>query len=429
MYAGLFMVSMLVLRAGGSITIGDLLLITSFGLTAADAVISGRRIPLAWGSLVALALILVGGCITAAVADDPPGSLFVLARILFLAFLVPWAMGVLLSTPRRVRTAVVCTAAGAAICAGGAILQLLFGNVIPGSEVTTGGRFPGFAVHVSDTGGIACLAVVYGAGLLLDRGKASKLWGFGIFFVGLSGLILSGSVSGMLAAGTGGLVLLLWHRVRPLKLALIAAALFFTGRWALEALSTAQNALTPLERLLQVTGATARSSTANTSSSRWETIVAGWKGFVAHPLTGAGLEPEASLTFGDLPAHNIVVAALFQGGALFALGLGIVAYRMVRPVLAKRLAGGTVTIAAAGTVTAVLFAMTAPSFYNRYFWLPVALGLVASRIKGPKSRLSISLRRPSRVPRPTLLHVQRRARATVEAGVPRAHPSRDRAFR
>lgn len=396
------MVSLLVFRVGGSITIGDALLIASFILTALEVVSTGRSWSVTWAGIVAAALIIVGGGIVTFAAADTVGSLLVLVRVLFLLILIPWTMSILLSTPARVQKALGFLAAGAAACAAGSIVQLALGDVIPGSEITTGGRYPGFAVHVSDTGGITCLAVVYGTGIALSRRKRTRLLGLLILLAGLAGLILSGSVSGMLAAVGGGLLLLVWHRVRILKIAYIGAAVLLAGSWAQQAMSTNEVALTPMERMLQVTGVTADTRTANTSSSRWESIVSGWNGFAAHPVVGAGLEPTASFTFLDFPAHNIVVASLFQGGLLFTAGMAIVVWKAVRRILPKRHEGGTLTIAAAGVVTALIFAMTAPSFYNRYFWIPVALALVASRIKpraaarAPESRPSASMVRGNR---------------------------------
>lgn len=411
LYGGFFAVSLLVLRVAGSITVGDVLLVSAAGLTVADAVATGRRFPLRTSAVASSALVLFGGIAVSFVAEDPSSGALVLARVMFLAFVLPWVTGVLLNTPQRLRAGVMALGAGAAVCGAGAVVQLLVGDVIPGSEATTGGRFPGFAVHVSDTGGITSLAVVYGSGLLLSRRRVA---GVLVFAAGLAGLILSGSVSGMIAAGAGLLMLLVWHRVHPVKLALLAIAVYFTGRWALQAMAASENSLSPMERLLQVTGATATSREANTSSTRWESILAGWDGFTGHPIIGAGLEPDAAATFGELPAHNIAVAALYQGGALFALGVGIVIWCAARPLL-RRPAPGLAMVIAAGTVTALVFAMTAPSFYNRYFWLPVALSLVAFRM-----RLLSDPPRSGGVVR--FLDIRRGPRAPVRAPVGGSHP-------
>lgn len=371
LYLGLFAVSLLVFRVGGAITVGDVLLVAAVGLTIADSVVNGRRLPTS--SVVAFAMVFVGGVLASLASANPGESAAVLARVVLLAFLVPWCMSVLLSTPARVRRALLWFAAGAAVCGAGAIAQAV-GIVVPGSEVTSGGRFPGFAVHVSDTGGITCLAVVYGAGLFLARG--GRVVGAAVFVVGLAGLILSGSVSGMISALAGVLALLVWHRLSLPKALGIGAVLAGAAAWAITLMSTTENALTPMERYAQVTGATGRG---NTSESRWDSIVAGLHGFVDSTFVGVGLEPAASFTSTGLPAHNFLVAALFQGGALFTAGVCLVIYRAVRAGLRAGWWSSLHATLGAGMVTAVVFAMTAPSVYNRYFWVPVAFAVLAAR--------------------------------------------------
>lgn len=371
LYLGLFAVSLLVFRVGGAITVGDVLLVAAVGLTVADTVANGRRV--ATRSVVAFALVFVGGVLASLAAEDPGASAAVLARVVLLAFLVPWCMGVLLSTPQRVRRAAGWFAAGAAVCGAGAIAQSV-GVVVPGSEVTSGGRFPGFAVHVSDTGGITCLAVAYGAGLFLARGR--RVLGAVVFGVGLAGLILSGSVSGMVSALVGILALLVWHRLSLPKALGVGAVLAGAAAWAITLMSSTENALTPAERYAQVTGA---AGTGNTTASRWDSIEAGLGGFVDSTFIGVGLEPAASFTATGLPAHNFLVAALFQGGALFTAGVCLVIYRAALAGLKAGWRNSLFATLGAGMVTALVFAMTAPSVYNRYFWVPLAFAVLATR--------------------------------------------------
>lgn len=406
LYFGLFMVSFLVFRIGEAITYGDALLIAAFVITAFDTVVNGRRVPLPTETVAAFLFIFTGGILASLASADPAGSMVVLARVVLLAFLLPWTLRVLLTTPRRLHRAFSFFASGTAACGLGAVAQSTLGNVIPGSEVTSGGRYPGFAVHVSDTGGITSLAVVLGASLLLTKGREPKRLGVMVFMFGLAGLILSGSVSGMMASVVGGLALLIWHRLSLLKTALVSVAVIATAAWALSLMGSTEAALTPTERFQQVTGASGRG---NTSQSRWDSIVAGWNGFTESAFIGVGLEPAASFTVTGLPAHNIVIAALFQGGLLFTVGLCMVAYRAARLSLRQGWAGGLHAAAAAGFVTAGVFAMTAPSFYNRYFWLPLALVLITSVYRPATSTRKQTLR-VTLGPRPTHQLVKSSAR-------------------
>lgn len=379
LYLGLFAVSLLVFRVGGAITVGDVFLVTAVGLTVADTVVNGRPVPTK--GVVAFALVLMGGVLVSLVARDPGASAAVLARVVLLAFLVPWCMGVLLSTAARMRRAAAWFAAGAALCGAGAVAQSV-GFMVPGSEVTSGGRFPGFAVHVSDTGGITCLAVVYGAGLFLGRG--SRVVGAAVFVVGLAGLILSGSVSGMISALAGILALLIWHRLSLPKTIGVGTVLAGAAAWAITLMASTENALTPTERFAQVTGSAGRG---NTSDSRWESIVAGLHGYVESNFIGVGLEPAASFTTTGLPAHNFLVAALFQGGTIFTVGICLIIYSAVRAGCRVGWWSSLHASLGAGMITALVFALTAPSVYNRYFWVPLAFAVLATRIPR-RSRVS-----------------------------------------
>ncbi|MGX5357816.1 O-antigen ligase family protein [Kocuria sp. KH4] len=386
LYAGLFMVSLLVIRIGGQITVGDVLLIGAFLVTAADVALNGRPIKFGNGGVAAFALLFVGGVLTSFVAANPSGSATVAARVALLAFLIPWAMTVLLDTRRRLATGLGFLAAGAATCGAGSIVQLLVGDIIPGSQTTTGGRFPGFAVHVSDTGGVVCLAVVYGAGLLFSRGTVRRLAGVLSLALGLVGLILSGSVSGMIAAVVGIFALLIWHRLHLGKILALGVLMVAGASWAISAMAVQDNALTPVERIKQATGLTGGDAGLNTSATRWESIVAGWEGFIQNLFLGAGLEPAAAVTAVDLPAHNFFVAALYQGGMIFTVGLVIILVRLVWRGLRSAWQRGVPAAAAAGMITALVFAMTAPSFFNRYFWLPIALAAVAYQVERTQTR-------------------------------------------
>ncbi|MFW3386671.1 UNVERIFIED_CONTAM: O-antigen ligase family protein [Kocuria sp. CPCC 205274] len=403
LYAGMFMVSLLVFRVAGAITVGDALLVASFLLTAVDTAMSGRRVRVSWMGLLACLLIFAGGLLTSLMAESPGSSAIVLGRVFLLAFLVPWTMSVLLSTPKRFKTGVIALAAGAALCGAGTVLQLVIGDVIPGAVTTSAGRYPGFAAHVSDTGGIVCLAVVYGAGLLFATGKSTKLVGLGLLSAGLAGVILSGSVSGMIAAAAGVLALLVWHRLSIPKLIGLVVVMS-VGTWvAVASMSANTVALTPVERFLQSTGLTGDSSL-NTTASRWDSIRAAWEIFVASPLLGEGLEPTASYAIGTLPAHNLIVAALFQGGLIFTLGLTLVCVLALCRGLRDQWVRGVSTAAAAGAVAAFVFAMTAPSFYNRYFWVPLILAVVSRQIDRVKRPASARQIRPL-VATPTIFSV------------------------
>ena len=91
------------------------------------------------------------------------------------------------------------TASGAA-----AIAQFMLGDVIPDTD-TAFGRMTGTAQHVNDLGGSAAVALTSALGLTLMRsvGRPARLIGAVGTVLITSGLILSGSIGGMIAAMVG----------------------------------------------------------------------------------------------------------------------------------------------------------------------------------------------------------------------------------
>lgn len=373
--AGLFMVSLLVFRLGNSITVGDLLLGVSALLLIASPARAHQHMPILSFVLVGSFLCLLGGLLSTVNAEDYSASLQVLFRILYLSAILPWQALSLLRSQKYLVWATAAFALGAALSAGGTILQLVLGgSAIPGGMVTNVGRHSGFTSNVSDVGGIAVFAVIIGtAGLASKRGIKFSVVSTVVLISGASGLALSGSVSGMIASVLG-LVLLIWGRVIGLKTLVtiaVSTALIvaLVGNFLLET----GTVLSPLERLLQTTGAVDNDPSLNTSESRLDSIRLGLDGFRSSPLFGAGLDGESSYVVDTRSVHNILAAAAYQGGILLLLGIivPVISYLVLwfRGADKSRL---SMVIFACG-LAAILFAMTAPSLHNRYYWIPLAL--------------------------------------------------------
>ena len=131
---------------------------------------------------------------------------------------------------------------------------------------------------------------------------------------------------------------------------------------------------------MQVLGMSGGDAPLDTSASRWETIVAGWHGFLQHPLTGHGLDTGSSIVLGTLGAHSFPIAALYQGGFLFAAGLvGCILINMAYG--ARALGTSSLSRRLFGVmIAALVFAATAPSYYNRYLWVPLAIGAAGAAL-------------------------------------------------
>jgi hypothetical protein len=317
--------------------------------------------------------IVVGGCLSTAVSDSPLDSWLVLIRVLYVAVVLPWQTLKLLNTAARLEQGLYAISLGAALCAFATVVQAAGVGTL-GGTITSAGRFSGLTGHVSDAGAISALAVVLGlSNYRKDGGKWHQLIMAGVAMSGIIGLALSGSVSGMLAAGVGLLFLITIHRISPLRVFLFSIAILAAWLVATTIIGSQEHALSPLERFYQVTGMRSGPGE-NTMAQRFATDELGWNGFVQHPLTGVGLDPAAGIVmFGSLGVHNFWLAALHQGGIFFGIGLII----SVVPSLAagwrarklSRLVGATFAVG----LSAAVFALTAPSFFNRYFWLPIAL--------------------------------------------------------
>ncbi|MEV8269165.1 O-antigen ligase family protein [Microbacterium oleivorans] len=382
LYLGLFFSALLVIRVGG-LTAGDVFIIGALALAAVTRVLNpaGRAVN---ATRLAVTVVLFTMFTAAAAlatinAIVPDESLTVAVRIALVAFGLPWLAATLLPEPRLLARAAGWFVAGAAFSASGTLLQYtLGGTIIPGAEVTNAGRFPGWTGHVSDLGGITAVGIAIGLGFLLKpytvRGRT---WGLLAVGVAAIGLILSGSVSGMLAAVIAAFVYLIRGALRPGAFIVIGVAATVVGSIALS-VQAAASALSPIDRLMQVLGLS-QGGLYSTSEIRADTYAIAWQEFIANPIVGHGLDPASTIVDGVFPAHNLLLGAAYQGGILLTIAIAALA---LRP-----LAGGWVradrsvltTQLLAGLGAALVFAMTAPSLYNRYFWIPVAL-VAAARV-------------------------------------------------
>lgn len=397
LFTGLFFSSFLVLRLG-AVTIGDLLLagavlLAAFARLANDRVAWAKPAVSVTSTLIALALLLLGSAIAITNAVLPAESALVVVRVLVVIFVLPWLIRILLPSTDELKRAAQWLVVGAATSSGGTILQYFAGpEIIPGGLVSNAGRFTGFAAHVSDTGAIAALGVSLGLGFLITA-RRRGLW---TLVVGVSaiGLILSGSVSGMLAAVAAVVVYVARGALRFRYLLLLAAVATVVVYVAVQ-IQAAAAALTPIERLQQALGLTNQGQY-STSDSRIETYQAAMIQIAESPIVGRGFDAISSIADGTYPAHNILIGAFYQGGLLVALAFAIV---LVRP-----LTGGWLKLdrsmltsqVLAAFIAMTFFAMTAPNLFNRYLWLPVALLALAQALWVSENRPAPAIRNATR---------------------------------
>lgn len=390
-YAGAALTSLLTLRLG-PVTLGDVLLGASAIICWFQRISTQRRpdaprparlpapLPLiAW-------IVLLGGVLSLERADSVFQSVLVIARLVFLAVVVPWQACQLLDTRERFTRGAQWWLGGAVVCAAGTLVQYLVSSTaIPGADVTNAGRYSGFTPHVSDTGGVIAPAIGAAVALLLlsRASRTQRLTLAGCILVLGIGLILCGSVSGFLAFALMMAFIILRGAFRPLRLVVAFVAGVVILRFSAAIQSSTSNALGPSERIKQVLGLSARipgQNGLNTTASRALTDSIGWHGFLRHPIFGRGLDVSSGVVVrdGQLGVHNFVIGAAYGGGLILCIGLCIPFFQALTYGLgnARRDAAGMA--AGASMIAAAVFALTGPSLFNRFFWLPVA-GVYAYR--------------------------------------------------
>lgn len=392
-YLGLAASSLLSLRVGG-VTVGDVLLLLSFVVLLLNFDRWPARAPLAGHTGGGVLLAIVAAAALASLSTAAPDENWaVAARLVYLLVIVPWQACLLLTTTERVRTAALWWTGGAALCAFGTVLQFVFGSeIIPGGDVTSAGRYTGFTSHTSDIGGITAVGVIVCVALLSgELGRRTRAAVAVMLTCCTIGVFLAGSVSAMLAILAAAVFLIVRGAIKAWQVGVFGAlaALAFLVAGFIQAQTS--NALTPAQRIAQTLGLATYNTQAtglNTSKSRMETIRLGVTQFLApphlgadrvwkYPFLGSGLDPEAGLILGPLQVHNVLVAALYQGGVVLAVALTLLLWRHWRLMLTPDKHGLVVTLGA-GYLAALTFSMTAPSMYNRYLWLPAALLLAAA---------------------------------------------------
>jgi hypothetical protein len=299
----------------------------------------------------------------------PIENLTVAARLAYILTVWPWQARVLLDTRERLSRALSLFVVGAAASAVAAVLQFRYG-ISFGAGGVLNGRAVGLTAHANDQGGLLAIALCVAVGKIVYGRTGARAKVAVASLCGI-GLVLSGSVSGMLAALVGVAVLSLRKGI-SVTVILVGVSLFSVGWFAADTLTVASvdgKPMTPLERLSQATGGGRDDQ--NTVDTRFRTYRVAIAGIRENPWIGSGLDEQSGTTVLGLGAHNLLLLAWFQGGVLVltaeVLALTTAARRAWRrPREADEVRETVIAAFAAG----IAFSMTAPTFYNRYFWLP-----------------------------------------------------------
>ena len=397
----------------GAASIGFLTVRPAFGFTASDWVflLSLALLALAMTvhdvprdylvpSAITLGVVLfaVGGLVSSRNALDAEASLLVVIRMLYLTLVWFWLGTIVLQTLDHVRNAVVAWVCSVALSSSGAIAQFFYGDVIPGGDIAWG-RMTGFTETFNNLGGLAATALVPAIMLAVDSRRLSlRLVGMGSTALIGAGLLLSGSVGGMLGASAATVFFL---AVRGLSLRVVVGFGAVVGSaFVLMTATGVTSAPSPVERITRVTSSEeAARGTGGTFYTRLDGYGKAWARIHEQPLIGVGLDDASSQEIlGETTAHNILINPWFSAGVFGLVGMLILLYGAFAcglTTLRLASAGDRALVAAllAAVVAFAVFAMGEPILFVRYGWFPTAL-LIA--IRAQQSRAGFLERR--RVP-------------------------------
>jgi O-antigen/teichoic acid export membrane protein/O-antigen ligase len=387
-YGGVLLLGLLTLRAGGQVTFSDVLFLASFLLACAEFVILRRRVPirLPFLLLIGIAIFSLGGFLSTFGSYATTSSIAVIARLVFLTVFWFWLGTVVLRTQAHITRAMGFWVTSAAICGAGAVLQLLVGDVIANASID-GGRATGFTSQPNELGGLTAITFVP-ALMLASRARASvvtRAWSYASLLLVVAGLILSGSVSALIAAASAAVVWLALQRTSVhalLALATLAACVI-----ALTALQSIRGAPHPLDRLESVTSSTPLPG-GGTSQGSVEQRIDTYRVAIARieedPFVGVGLDLKSvTRPFGiesyEYDVHNLIVGVWYKAGLIGLVGMLIALLAILRSGWTAILGSSStsesrVAVALASSFLAFLvFAMGQTILFSRYGWISAAL--------------------------------------------------------
>jgi O-antigen ligase len=240
----------------------------------------------------------------------------------------------------------------------------------------------GLTQHVNDLGGLTTIALVPAVmfATMPHSNRARRLLDIAICGLILAGLILSGSVTGFIAAGLG---LGVWIVVtRPdRRLVAVIGAMLIAGVGVV-VLQLLRHGTSPVARISAVLFG--RESVA-TGAIRVQWDLSVLQVIWAHPFLGVGFDriSEASPT-GHF-VHNILLAVWLGGGLVALTGFVLMLGAAVRAAVdCVRQSWGEQKVMASALVAAfgasLVVGMAQPSLLSRYAWMPVAMLFVLRQL-------------------------------------------------
>ena len=412
-YVGLLLLALLTLRIGGQITFSDVLFLFSMMLACAELVILRRNVPLRIPLLLLLgmAIFTIGGLLSTFQSYAAFKSVAIVMRLIFLTLFWFWLGTVVLTRREHVRKAVVLWIGSAAVCGAGAILQVVAGDVIPNTTPIYG-RSTGFTNQPNDLGGLAAIAFIP-ALMLASRRRLSgvqRTVSYVLLLFVAAGLLLSGSVGALIAAGAATFVWFCFQRSSTHSV--LAFGAIIVSAAAILAIQVARGAPTPLDRLNKVTATSSTANGAGSLDSRIATYRVAAKAIRRDPFIGVGLDlVSVTKPFGvvsyEYDVHNLVIGTWYKAGLFGLIGMLLAVLAVLRTgwraIVRSR--SDEEQMAAVSLLSSfvafVVFAMGAPVLFSRYGWISAALLLALRAVQASESRTAEAPERSMGLPRPT----------------------------
>jgi len=383
--AGTLLIGALVLRGPLGLTVSDLFFAAAIVIAVANETSRKRRITIGATrtALLGAALFSVGGLIASAFSSHRASSFGALVRLDYVMVIWVWFAPVVVQSTSMVVTQMRLWSISAAATAVFALIQLGTGLFIP-SGATGSGRMTGLTQDVTDLGGVTAIALVPSwMFVIAPRISALKraLAGSVAGLVSI-GLVLSGSVTGLIAAATAIVVwtvlLRRWKELAAIAAVLVLAVAATSG---VQLLRHAQPPVVRVAEVLGIGGPDRRPFTA-TYWTRLSTDMAAVNSILRNPFVGAGLDNASAEDRLHSLVHNIYLEAGVGAGALGLVGVVLLTFAPLDGEIRRLLRDpttATLTAPLLGSAAAFLaFGLAAPILLARYAWFPLAM-LVALR--------------------------------------------------
>ena len=388
-YLGLLTIGQTVLRPALAFTISDWFFLFSFFLTTSECLLKKNfEIKFPPYMLIGLFLFTIGGIISSGFAEMPLMSVITLIKYLYLIAVWFWLGCILLQTPGQIQTAIVLWTSSAALSGLGALMQLIWEDIIPGTSPAWN-RMTGFTEHVNDLGGLTSIVLIPAIMMVVRFSK--NTWRLAYFLMCtiliIGGLVLSVSMSGVLAllASSSAWIVLSRYSHKKIISLTFACLLFVTAI----SVQNRYGRVSILSRLYDISDDGFSSITVQT---RLDTYAAAWEVIKNNPLFGVGLGPDVGSTKTGYVVHNIFLLNWFETGLLGLLGISLifasiafVAYRGIKDPRHKqeRILGMALF---SSYIAFIVLGIAQPIYYKRFGWISgvllVALYSKRNRLKG-----------------------------------------------